>query len=1043
MSQRQELQNAHSTKFLNYGHLGTVTYDEEDKSWETLRIIDPIVATVHTDAKKHGSTAFPLRRLSSKVVYAGRVVSQHGFQAESNDDNLDHINESSSAPTRESQPDARTEEKSRIIKGAQSDCTTFAENQSPNLSTLLAFGSAISAKADVVRSEYVHVPIAASVSGSNAQNVRLVRIGREVTKDPDVGGDAILHLPSISNEGKACWISNGGPIQQVRFAAANGYASTWMAARLQSSTTIFHPLLHRIPVAPRREPFQVPLQALQSSVLDANPIATIPLSRTGGHPHADFDFHPQDHRKFALIDEHGNWSVWLVDGEYQESTRSRFWVTLMCFGKIWSWDHEKRVRVSLPYHDGWHRILWCVHSETPADKLFICNRRTAARYTTWGDLIGLEHLRLGHSRENQYILDVQVSSFVPGYCFVLTSTQLFWLCFTETQDVKVGKERATPHVLLAWQHFRDRGDRTLHLVLLEAGLSTLVLIVSRLNNLVLVFRVGFADGHNDHPVSLADPLSIFLPGPHYSFESVGCPISQLFRSIECNREVQGSIETASPLLFKLFSLYEDFTIAEQLYASTEPSFGLTAGAAPLPLLHLPIQVSLGNLKSTSRRRRGFRDFVVPDDWVESNVSLTVAEGDAQFKDPRRNRLRTRVQPGVNWKDVYGQLTDEGSNAASKARISVGTLLSRFNDRSEKFNLPEIPLLSEMLSCKLHITDVDEDSEQLDELVATFILQQNRQQRLQRFPIITSEAQAINRLASIYDAIVATHLTPLAPQTPDRIRVNKERLARRVAADLLLASTAFYPDIAAPTPLVTHNTVAERETSQVMPSSSSAPSVLTPASPPTIPTATTSTASTEEDHPVLTRLRKYTAISTASPLVSTSISSLNNSTLSSILRHLPTSAHTNPETYNYRATERNLAAEAEEELALAAGQADPQARRRAEKAKLARLRKEEIRRKRAADEQMKSSQSRGPPRVMSTQVGGLEGVREVQSSQAGVASWDTPRDGGSSQGRGYAFGLSQEMPMTQPERGVFGMRPGMPGFAAGKKMDKGKKRAAGF
>ena len=465
MSQRQELQNAHSTKFLNYGHLGTVTYDGEDKSWETLRIVDPIVATVHhTDARKHGSTAFPLRHLSSKVVYAGWAVSQHGIQAESNDDNLEHINESSSAPTGASPPDAKMGEKS---------CSAFVEKQSPNFSTLLALGSAISTKADVLHSECFPVPVAASVSGSNGQNVRLVRIGREATKDLDLDGDAILHLPYISNEEKACWISNGGPIQQIRFAAANGYASTWMAARLQSSTTIFHPLLHRKPVASRCEPFQVPSQALPFSVLDANPIATIPLSRTGGHPHADVDFHPQDYRKFALIDEHGNWSVWLVNGEHQESPQSRFWVTLICFGKIWTWDHEKRLRVSPPYHDGWHRVLWCDRSEAPADKLFICNRRTAARYTTSGDIIGLEDLRLGHVYENQSILDVQVSSIIPGYCFVLTSTRLFWLCFTETQNVKCRRDRATPLVLLTWQHFRDRGDRTLHLVLVEAGLSML------------------------------------------------------------------------------------------------------------------------------------------------------------------------------------------------------------------------------------------------------------------------------------------------------------------------------------------------------------------------------------------------------------------------------------------------------------------------------------------------------------------------------------------------------------------------------------------
>ncbi len=474
MSQRRELQNAHSTKFLNYGHLGTVTYDQKDQSWETLRIVDPHVASVHhTDTKRHGSTAFPLRHLSSQVVYAERVECQNQCHAGSSENDLDRIGKSSSE-TRASQTEAKMEDKSGTFSGARSDASTFVKKRSPNLATLLAFGSAMSTKGDVVRPEDAHIPIAVSVSGSNAQDVRLVRIGRQVNNDLDLcGADAILHLPYVSDEDQACWIGNGGPIQQVCFAAPNGYASTWMAARLQSSTTIFHPLLHRERVAPGNKLFQVPSQAPLFSVLDANPIATIPLSRTGGHPHADVNFHPQDYRRFALIDEHGNWSVWLVSGEHQESSQPQFRVTLSCFGKIWTWDHEKRLRASLPYHDGWHRILWLVRSDTPADELFICNRRTAARYTPSGDLVGLEDLRLGHFRENQSILDVQVSNFIPGCCFVLTSTRLFWLGFKETQNGNYGKDRATPHVLLAWQHFRDRGDRTLHLVLLEAGLSML------------------------------------------------------------------------------------------------------------------------------------------------------------------------------------------------------------------------------------------------------------------------------------------------------------------------------------------------------------------------------------------------------------------------------------------------------------------------------------------------------------------------------------------------------------------------------------------
>ncbi len=572
--------------------------------------------------------------------------------------------------------------------------------------------------------------------------------------------------------------------------------------------------------------------------------------------------------------------------------------------------------------------------------------------------------------------------------------------------------------------------------------------MSKLNNLVLAFRVGFANGHDNHPLSLADPLPIFLPGLSYRSDSVEKSVSQLFRPVECRREVQGSAETVSPTLFKLFSLYEDLTIVEHLCASTEPDFGLVAGAAQLHFLHLPVPTSLGNpkSKSKSRRRRDLEDFVVPDGWVESNVSLTVAESEARFGDPSWKRLRAQAQPRIDWQDVYTQLTDEVSTVALGARTRVGTILSQFSDHLRLSRPPGIPLLSEMLSCKLHITDVDENSDQIDELIITFTPEQILEQRLQRLPIIRSEAQAINRLTSIYEAIVATHLTPLSPVAPDRTRVNKERLARRVAADLLLASIAIYPTFSAPTDLVNDVTVADRANSKTTPESSGTPSASIPSSLPDSLPVTTATASTEgeeddddqEVNPILTRLRKYTTISTLSS------SSLSNPTLSSILRHLPASPHTNPETYTYRATERALANEAEEELALAAGQADPRARRKAERARLARVRREEIRKNRLAVEELKSIQSRGPPRVLSTQTGGGEGVREVQSSQVrGAPGWDVAGGGGPSQGYESGPGLGQEVPMSQPERGVFGTRPGMPGFGPARKKDKGKKRAAGF
>lgn len=474
MSHGQELRNAHSTKFLNYGHLGTLTYHEEDETWKTLRNVGPHVASArHANQEvEEGCSTFPLRYLSSKVVYDGLVGPRHKIESVLNDSDSEDIHESCSGPTATTDPSVKTVDSfGGRDEFFQKDASTLGEKHLPNLPELLAFGSAVSAVINGIRSELVYISVVASVTGSNGQCVRLAKVGKQATGGLDFdAGDGLLQIPYISSEDEAYWTSDGGSIQQVCFAAATGHASTWMAARLRSFTTIFHPVSHRKPVPPRYGSSRFPFQALPSSVLDPNPIATIPISRTGGHPHADVRFHPQEHSKLALIDEHGIWSVWLVDDEGEESLRSRFQVTLISCGKVWTWDYEKRLRESLPHHDGWHRVSWFVGNNVP-DELFICNRRTAAVYNASGDLLGLIGLHLGHSRENQLILDVQWSRLFPGYCFVLTSTRLFWLYFMDAQLGNSGQDHAIPRVLLAWQHFRDRGDRTLRLILLETGLS--------------------------------------------------------------------------------------------------------------------------------------------------------------------------------------------------------------------------------------------------------------------------------------------------------------------------------------------------------------------------------------------------------------------------------------------------------------------------------------------------------------------------------------------------------------------------------------------
>jgi RNA polymerase I-specific transcription-initiation factor len=561
---------------------------------------------------------------------------------------------------------------------------------------------------------------------------------------------------------------------------------------------------------------------------------------------------------------------------------------------------------------------------------------------------------------------------------------------------------------------------------------------------VLAFRVALINGNSGLPVSLADPLPVFLPEHPYHYVSRSRPSALVFRAIECRREAEVADGTERPFLFKLFSLYHDFSIVEHLYSSTEPGFGVAAGTAHSSSLELPNGTSRRQLSSKHLDRVALGDFVVPDDLVEWIGCSTETQYESIPRDPKSTQ-RSRAPPSLDWQDIYNHVINEGNGSALIARMNMSPFLSRLSEHLNQARLSDIALLSELMSCRLHIGDIDHDSDKFERFTSTINLQQDSMKMLER---VTSESLLPSGLSSVYDAIAAVHLSPLTPQIPDRVRVTKERLVRRVSADLLLASTAIYRRSTFPTDVIYGDTLSKRATSQrTLYASSVGQSASRPASLPTTTTAKQQTTATVEEDPLLTRLRNYTTISP----ISSSI--MSNPTLNSILRHLPTSPYTDPKTYNYRATERTIAAEHEEEVAIAAGLADPKARRKAEKA---RVKREEARR-RAAEEIV--SRQRAPPMLLSSQVqvGNFgHGVREVQSSQVRGTVWEGDpgssqgqasgqRQGqgqGHGQGQGYRSGpeMQMQMPMTQPERGVFGTRLGV---GTGQRTDKGKKRAAGF
>jgi RNA polymerase I-specific transcription-initiation factor len=561
-----------------------------------------------------------------------------------------------------------------------------------------------------------------------------------------------------------------------------------------------------------------------------------------------------------------------------------------------------------------------------------------------------------------------------------------------------------------------------------------VLVFSRLIDLVLAFRLALVNGKRGLPVSSADPLPVFLPHHPHQCMSRSPPSSSVFRAVECHPEAEDADGSEKSFLFKLFSLYDDLSVVEHLYSSTEPGFGLTAGAPRLSVLQLPNGTAQPEVGPKRSDRATSGSFIVPDDVVEWAACLSEKQHDG-YSSHSKSTPRSPEPPKLDWQDVYNHVVKKEDGSALNARISMHSFISRLLDHLNQARLPEMALLSELVPFKLHIGDIDDDSDKFEQFTSATNSQQDRVTMLEQ---VRCSSSLPSGLSSTYDAFVAVHLTPFSPQIPDRVRVNKERLARKVSADLLLASTAILSRFTVPTDLIDGDVLSKRATPQPALSASfpenSAPRI---ASGPTTTIPKTPTSATAEEDTLLTRLRNYTTISPTSSF------SISTPTLTSILRHLPTSPFTDPHSYNYRATERTLAAEREEEVAIAAGLADPRARRRAEKA---RVRREEAKR-RAIEEAV--SRQRAPPMLLSSQVpvGNFgHGVREVQSSQVRATVWDG--DPGPSHGQASGHGqedesrrdMQMQMPSTQPERGVFGTR-----LVAGpgQRRDKGKKRAAGF
>jgi hypothetical protein len=515
-------------------------------------------------------------------------------------------------------------------------------------------------------------------------------------------------------------------------------------------------------------------------------------------------------------------------------------------------------------------------------------------------------------------------------------------------------------------------------------------------------------GHPPFPLSWVEPSLLEISDICMRLGVQGetqTPLTLLMRPIQVQRPSKVPDGPLALSLHKLFMLQADRSVCEVLLQDTNELFAAEDFDSSNTIL-LPLKSYIRSRSSKYAELEESEDFVVQD-TPENLLSYPDPHGKSS-EQGRSNQERQALKADlvIDRREEYDLFFEGSKTNLSRKRIEFDDYLQAIRRKLENpaNTDPGVRLLSELSSPLPLIADVESSSAAISSLAKG---SSSEDQVLSIFSALPAGLQS-NSALEFYQILVSHCLNPLSPEVPDRIRVNKERLARNVAVDLALAGTAARPSIRKQE----IHTVEERKYSD-----SALTVAITPTSGPNSEQADLTTHShlsstlppAVEEHPACLRLRAYTTVS------GNAVTTVMPADVSNILAHLPSDIEIDPSTYDWRGTKATIAAEFDTN----AETADPRARRRAEKQAQAKRKRTELQAK-ATEDQVRQH---APPTIGSSQM--VLPTRALQSSQ--VMSPEMDVFGG--------FG-----PMTQPERGAFGTRLG--GMAAARK-GKVKKRAAGF
>lgn len=327
--------------------------------------------------------------------------------------------------------------------------------------------------------------------------------------------------------------------------------------------------------------------------------------------------------------------------------------------------------------------------------------------------------------------------------------------------------------------------------------------------------------------------------------------------------------------------------------------------------------------------------VVPPDWHGRLVHSRPRLQETGFIEEARfdqEPLNTREEQDVtmssqvdtlkstrdNWTMLY-ELAHARTISASSQTEDFSRVLVRVDQALKASEASENghALLSEICDNQILIPDIDQAATEFNNMIYSRAhheeYMQGVEQSLQLARIGSNSALDLGfesdvDLTAVYDTIIAHWLTPLSQTVPGRVRLVKEQLARRIAAEICLASHVLRQPRTRPSE--EEMTAETQATDDDFSSQSNFPqSSLPTPSPTATPSLTTVTSLSSHPSTLVSsefaRLRQYTTFSSEKPTPAPLPKGLTNT-----LAHW--SLGDNPDKYDWLAIQREQEKKAEEE-----------------------------------------------------------------------------------------------------------------------------------